>query len=328
MDRRTFAQFALLLGSIRAGNQANLASGAEVRMDAVEHPVDGSPASIELGDSPAAHKFLVANNVKQHVVTAGSGEAVVLIHGWPLTWRSYARLIPLLAAQGYQVFAPDIRGFGDTAAVPPYEYGAAADDIFQLMQAFKVQRAHIVGHDLGAPVAYVLASRYPDLVRTLSILDVPFQGFGLEAFAQKLHLWHFDFLRWPGAAESLVPGRERAFFSFFYRTARKESITDENRELYLRAYERPQALKSTIGWYRDFREAGRYTLMECSRHLIQIPVLAVGGEYAGGSAPAECMRLLAGNVSGVEIAGIGHHIAEEAPRELARLLLEHFKRSS
>jgi pimeloyl-ACP methyl ester carboxylesterase len=173
----------------------------------------------------------------------------------------------------------------------------------------------------------MLAARHPEFVRTLTILDVPFQGFGLEAFAQKLHLWHFDFFQWPGVAESLIPGKEREFFSIFYRTAHRESMSDENKAIYLRAYARPQALLSTIGWYRDYRGAGRRSIAESSRNLIEMPVLAIGGEYAGGSAPAECMRQLARDVHGMEIAGSGHHLAEEAPGELAQLLIEHFGRS-
>jgi pimeloyl-ACP methyl ester carboxylesterase len=104
-----------------------------------------------------------------------------------------------------------------------------------------------------------------------------------------------------------------------------ESMSDENRAIYLRAYARPQALLSTIGWYRDYRLACRRSIAENSRNLIGMPVLAIGGEYAGGSAPAECMRQLARDVHGVEIAGSGHHLAEEAPGELAQLLIEHFR---
>jgi pimeloyl-ACP methyl ester carboxylesterase len=149
----------------------------------------------------------------------------------------------------------------------------------------------------------------------------------LDAFAQKLHLWHFDFFQWSGAAEKMIPGKEREFFSLFYRTGRRGTISDENREIYLRAYSRPEALAATIAWFRDSWPEGRRELTAASENRLEVPVLAVGGEYAGGLAPLESMRQLADRVHGVFIEGIGHQIPEEAPEELTDILLKHFQLS-
>src|SRR5439155_23360788 len=121
----------------------------------------------------------------------------------------------------FRTVAIDIRGFGDTEVKGPYDYSVSAEDISGVMKELKITHAHVVAHDLSVPIAYMLAVHHPDLVKTLTVLDVPIQGFGLDAFAQKLHLCHFEFLQWPGAAEKMIPGKEREFYSLFYRTGRR-----------------------------------------------------------------------------------------------------------
>jgi len=278
-----------------------------------------------VSSDPFQERFVNANGLNEHVVIGGSGETVVLLHGWPLTWRSFSKLLPPLINSGFRAIAPDLRGLGDTEVKGPFNLGSSAEDVYQLGKALGIQRAHLVGHDLGAEVAYLLTARHLEFVKTLTILDVPMRGFGLDEFAHRLHLWHFDFFLWPGAAEAVIPGKEREFFSLFYRTGRRQTISDENRESYLLAYSRPDALRATIGWYRESSVSNQQEVQEASKTRLSIPVLAVGGEYAGGQAPAECMRKLANQVQGTVISGIGHHIPEEAPDELSDLLMEHFR---
>jgi pimeloyl-ACP methyl ester carboxylesterase len=287
---------------------------------------DPAADTFQLEQVSFKRNFVVANGIKQHAVTGGSGEPVILLHGWPQTWRTYSKLMPLLVNKGYRVIAVDLRGLGDTEVKPPYSYRVSADDIAELMKALGVGRAHVVSHDLGVPIAYIFASRHPELVRTLSVLDVPIQGFGLDEFARAAHLWHFEFLQWPSAAEQLIPGKEREFYSLFYRTGRRGTISETNRDIYLRAYSRAGGLAASIGWFRDAWLEGERQIFQASEKRLEMPVLALGGEYAGGLAPLQSMRQLAQDVHGGFMEGVGHHLAEEAPDELAGLLLEHFAR--
>jgi pimeloyl-ACP methyl ester carboxylesterase len=98
---------------------------------------------------------------------AGSGEPVVLLHGWPQTWHEWRRIIPALTAK-YTVVAPDLRGFGDSdKPAGGYEKRTVAEDVCQLVRHLGLGPIHLVGHDLGMMVAY--ASAFPDEVRKLGL---------------------------------------------------------------------------------------------------------------------------------------------------------------
>jgi pimeloyl-ACP methyl ester carboxylesterase len=135
-------------------------------------------------DTLLTHHTAVVNDVRLHYVTAGQGDPVVLLHGWPQTWYEWHRIIPALAAR-YTVIAPDMRGLGDSARpATGYDKRTVADDIFKLVNQLGFQRIFLVGHDWGGPVAYAYACAHPDDVGRLVILDVAIPGAGLEQIPQ------------------------------------------------------------------------------------------------------------------------------------------------
>ena len=105
-----------------------------------------------------AHHRAVANGVWLHFVTAGQGDPVVLLHGWPQTWFEWRHVIPELARR-YFVIAPDVRGMGDSDRPHGgYDAPTLAEDVYQLLRGLGRVPAHVVGHDLGGPIAYALAA--------------------------------------------------------------------------------------------------------------------------------------------------------------------------
>ncbi len=117
------------------------------------------------------HHTVEANGIKQHYVEAGSGEPIVLLHGFPLFWYQWRHVIPILAKQ-YRVIAPDLRGYGSTEKPPTgYDKRTMANDILALMQTLGIERAVIVGHDRGARVATRFAKDHPDAVTKLVVMD-------------------------------------------------------------------------------------------------------------------------------------------------------------
>jgi pimeloyl-ACP methyl ester carboxylesterase len=261
--------------------------------------------------------------VDLHFVEAGGGEAVLLLHGWPLSWYSWRKVIPELARK-YRVIAPDLPGLGDSGAAEDYAKHRIAKILHEFAMSLGLGKLRLVGHDMGAPIAYAYARQFPEDVRQLAILDVPIGGFGLDEFGRRLHLWHFDFFRTEGVAEALVTGREEALIRAFYPRYAPDAITEADIAEYARTYAQPGALERSLAYYRAFAadEAWNH---EASGTKLAMPVLAIGGEFAGAGSPFESMTHLATDVTGRVLAGCGHYLAEEAPAALLRELHRFFE---
>src|SRR3984885_8795944 len=117
------------------------------------------------------------NGIRLRVALAGKGPLVVLVHGWPESWYSWRHQIPALAEAGYRVAAPDVRGYGGSdkpLAIEDYSIKNICADIGGLIAARGEERAAVVGHDWGAAIAYRTASFYPERVRAVAGLAVPY----------------------------------------------------------------------------------------------------------------------------------------------------------
>src|SRR5438067_5435169 len=125
---------------------------------------------------PWTHHDATVNGVRLHYVEAGSGPLVVLLHGFPEFWYSWRHQIPALAQAGFHVVAPDMRGYNlsdKPSGWRSYDGDHLAADVAGLVRHFGADRAHVVGHDWGAAVAYLTAMRHPDVVERVVILNVP-----------------------------------------------------------------------------------------------------------------------------------------------------------
>ena len=117
------------------------------------------------------------NGIELSVLEQGEGETIVLCHGFPELAFSWRRQIPILAAAGYRVLAPDMRGYGDSsapAAVSAYDVLTLCDDLCGLLDSVGERSAIFVGHDWGANVVWQLAAIHPERVRAVAGLSVPF----------------------------------------------------------------------------------------------------------------------------------------------------------
>src|SRR5919199_4589606 len=116
--------------------------------------------------------YATVNGVRLHYVTAGSGDPVVLLPGWPRTWWEFHKIIFGLAAT-HRVIAVDIRGMGESAKPESgYDKKTMAADIAALIRRLGYAKADVVGSDIGSMVAFSLAANHPEVVRTVTLLDV------------------------------------------------------------------------------------------------------------------------------------------------------------
>jgi pimeloyl-ACP methyl ester carboxylesterase len=278
-------------------------------------------------DTAFAHHTTLVNDVRLHYVTAGKGDPVVLLHGWPETWYQWRKIIPPLAER-YTVIAPDMRGLGDSSKpATGYDKRTVADDISKLVQKLGFQRIFLVGHDWGGLVAYAYACAHPEDVRRLVILDVPIPGAGLEELPQMSRrggIWHIAFHNVRDLAEALVEGKERTYLSWFYRTAyNPTALSDADIDEYVRCYSAPGGMRAGFEYYRAFWTDVDHNT-ENAKTKLKMPVLALGGKYSFGKRTLTSMQALAENVRGREVDQCGHWISEEQPAYLSEQLLNFF----
>jgi pimeloyl-ACP methyl ester carboxylesterase len=280
--------------------------------------VSGTPPA------PLEHHAAFVNGVRLHYVRAGSGDPVVLLHGWPQTWYQWRKVIPALAER-YTVVAPDLRGFGESSKPQGgYDKRTVAEDVHQLVRKLGFEKAFLVGHDLGGPTAYAYACAHPAEVRRLVILDVAITIDEATAASYFTRLFHLSFHAVPDIALSLVAGRERTYLTHFYRNCYNPgAFTHEDIDEYVAAFSAPGAMRASMAHYGALWTDLEHN-KENAKTKLGMPVLALGGEIGFGRRVLESCRQIATDVRGGVVPRCAHWIAEENPEELVRELLAFF----
>jgi len=271
------------------------------------------------------HHRAHVNGATLHYAAAGtSGSPVLLVHGFPETWRAFRKLIPLLAA-GHRVFAVDLRGFGDSGTAPDdHDSKAAAADLHRLIAHIGLGPVHLTGQDISGATAFRVAVTHPGDVLSLTAIETGLPGFGWEMLADVARgAWHIGVLAAPGIPEMLLAGREREFlgqYLFPSLTAVPGAVTDADVDEFARAYARPGGWRGAAGLYRSLLREGPEIKALAGSPGLTVPVLAVGA--GGGQFTARTMSQAApAGVSSVQLDGVGHYAAMEAPEELATAVL-------
>lgn len=275
------------------------------------------------------HHTVELNGLHQHYVTAGAGEPVLLLHGFPETWYAWRKIIPALAAH-YFVVAPDLRGCGDTDRPSDgYDKQTVAADVHRLVEHLGLGPVNLVSHDVGMMVGYAYAATYPAQVRRLVLMEAALPGLGLEElydadkYPRMYHLSLFDAPN--GLAEMLITGREEPFVAHFMRQQTYDPTGPDQDALteYARRLAAPGALRGGIEYFRSHKlDAARNR--EHAKTKLPMPVLTVGGTASFGTHLAGQIRPLVENLRSVMIDQCGHYLAEEQPARVVEELLRFF----
>jgi pimeloyl-ACP methyl ester carboxylesterase len=252
---------------------------------------------------------VVLPGITLSVLDAGSGPAVLLLHGFPdraTLWRSQ---IEFLTGAGYRVLAPDLRGFGDSDRpddVEAYRLRHSVADVVALLRERGVERVVVVGHDYGSAVGWALAMR-SDAVTGYVALSVghpnAFRAAGLE---QRALSWYMLWFLHPGLAEAVLRADDWAFF----RRWAHPGVADELVETQIRDLSRPGALAAGLSWYRANVDPTTFV----DEHPLELPpvtcpVLGLIGEddmALGEAQMSGSAAHVAGGFECVTVPGAGH----------------------
>jgi pimeloyl-ACP methyl ester carboxylesterase len=248
-----------------------------------------------------------------YVRVGGKGPAVVLLHGFADTGDMWAPMAAELA-RNHRVVVPDLRGMGlSSHPADGYDKKTEAADIRSVLTQLGIDHATIVGHDIGATVAYAYAARYRDKTDKLVVMDAPVPGIPpWDDIVRMPELWHFSF----GGpdAERLVAGRERIYLDRFWNefAGDPSKIDEATREHYAALYAKPGAMHSALAQFLSIPKDVEDNKAALATKLT-MPVLALGAEKAFGKNVGIIMRNAADNVTEVLIPNSGHWLMDEEP---------------
>ncbi|MFI6263269.1 alpha/beta fold hydrolase [Micromonospora sp. NPDC051006] len=268
------------------------------------------------------------NGITINYVRGGNGPTVVLLHGYPQTWYSWRKVMPALA-QHYTVIAPDMRGAGSSGApADGYDKKTLAGDLHGLLTQLGLDRSiRLVGHDIGAMVAYSYAAQHPESVQRLVFCEavIPDENiFSMPVLTpQGPGHWNFGLFNVDsGFPEGLVKGRELAWVRGYMipQAVNAEAIDEQSLQEYAHYLEDEAHLKASFAYFRmlthDMADNAEYM-----KTRLPMPVLAIGaGGSLGDSIGAQLTRY-AQDVHISVIDDAGHYLFEEQPDELARQVL-------
>ncbi|BEP14863.1 alpha/beta fold hydrolase [Acidothermaceae bacterium B102] len=274
------------------------------------------------------HHTAVLNGIKQHWVQAGSGPAVLLLHGWPQTSYEWRKVMDLLS-DDYTVIAPDIRGQGFTAKpASGYDARTISEDLAALVDHLGLSSVTVIGHDWGAVFGYVYAATHRDTVTSLGIVEMALPGVGMMEGAmvpvpQGNFLWHMGFQSVPDLPELLIAGKERPYLQWFFEHFAYDptAIGPDDLDVYVAAMTQVGSLRAGLAIYQDFFTSAEQ-VAELAKTPLEIPVRAFGGASCLGPLTLMSVQAVAPQAEGGVIERCGHWANEERPEFVADLIRE------
>jgi pimeloyl-ACP methyl ester carboxylesterase len=268
---------------------------------------------------PAGTRRVGVNGITLNVVDHGEGSPLLLLHGFPDSAAVWRHVIPALAAEGFRVVAPDLRGFGDSdrpEGAGAYHVSILLKDAVGLLDALEIPSAQVVGHDWGAAVAWGMASLAPDRVERVAALSVGHPSGYFRSPRQQELSWYMLLFLWEGA-EALLQKDDWAFVRTF--------MAGGDVDRYVRDLSRPGALTAALNYYRANITPASFVEAPPLLPPIRCPALGVwsDGDVACSEASmTSSEQFVEGPWRYERVEGANHWIPLTAADRLTALLLD------
>ncbi|XP_053213338.1 epoxide hydrolase 1-like isoform X2 [Panonychus citri] len=291
-----------------------------------------------LDDPEIQHHSVLIKKKSIHYVTKGNPDdpIIVFIHGFPDFWYSWHHQLIEFGSKGYYTVAIDLPGYGES--YKSLENGRfiitnVADEVAQVIKTIVKsddQKIILVGHDWGAVVSYCIASLHEQLVSKLIILNGPhpvhFRKLIKSNLGQFLKSWYMFFLNSPFWPEFAFQTFDFFMLKVAFRKGDKSFIFNNNQlEPWKYIYSQPSAIKSALGYYRDFVKRSRF--LDHIKLPIHQKMLLIWGDADRALSPQLATQISSyvDNVQLEIIKGAGHFIQLEHPKKISKLISEFIK---
>jgi len=298
--------------------------GCGSNKDQTGKPADTTTVKAAAPPEGFSHKYATVNGIKIHYVTGGTGEPLVLIHGFGQNWYMWNRILPELSKH-FTIIAPDLPGLGESDKPDSgYDKKTLGANIHGLVKQLGYNNVNLAGHDIGLMVAYAYAAQFPNEVKKLALMDALLPGVEPVWSSVKAQAWWFGFFGFKPAG-SIVSGKEREFLTGFWPVVGfvKDPFTKEETEEFIRAYSVPGGTTGAFHWFGAFDQDAKDN-QEFMKTKLKMPLLAMGGEHFGASFLEAHCKLVAENVRASNIKGTGHWIVQENTAQVQKDLLSFF----
>jgi len=283
------------------------------------------------------HHFVETNDIRLHCVTQGEGELVILLHGFLEFWYSWRYQLPSLARH-FKVVVPDLRGYNDSdKPIDGYDLDTLSTDIQGLIQSFGQSNAHVIGHDWGGTIAWRLAQRFPQTIKSLTVLNAPhphrFRQELVSNLDQLRRSWYLVALQMPGLPEWLVHQNLRDVVRNLFQgqSIRKGAFTTQDTELYRAALEKPGSLSAAMNYYRQFLAPQSWLgAWGHTPDLVKVPTLMLWGEedsLLSQRLTEGLEKFVSSSLQIKRIPNCGHWIQQEVPQTVNRELLKFLRQA-
>jgi pimeloyl-ACP methyl ester carboxylesterase len=258
------------------------------------------------------------------VLDEGEGQSVLLLHGFPDSSQLWRHQIPALLGAGFRVVAPDLRGFGEsdkTQEVEAYALRNLLGDVVAVLDELGIERAHVVGHDWGAGLAWVTAGLVPKRVERLVVMSVGHPNANREpSVVEREKAWYMLLFQFEGVAEELLQHDD-------WKLAREWIRGNGDSERYLEDLSRPGALTSALNWYRANVHPRRELGERSPFPAIAAPTMGIwssGDDYLLEEPMLRSAEHVTGGWRYERIEGASHWLQLDEPERVNALLLDFF----
>ncbi|MGZ8761936.1 MAG: alpha/beta fold hydrolase [Acidimicrobiia bacterium] len=251
----------------------------------------------------------------------GEGQPVILLHGFPDSGRVWRNQVPALADAGFRVVVPDERGYGRSdhpEAVDAYAIPYLAGDVIAILDDLGIERAHVVGHDWGAAVAWAVASLVPDRVEHLAALSVGHPtAFAAAGLPQREKSWYMLLFLFAGVAEQWLSADDWANFRDWMAHPDADAVVAE--------LDATGSLTTGLNWYRANIPAESYAAPPLVLPPVAAPTMGVwssGDRHLIEAQMTGSATHVAGTWRYERVDGPGHYLQLEDPETVNALLLD------
>ena len=253
--------------------------------------------------------YIKTNGITLHTVVIGSGEPLILLHGFPDFWFAWKKLIPLIKDR-FQLIIPDMRGYNLSdrpEGVENYRMELLIEDIHGLIKHFNFTSVYLAGHDWGGVLSWCIAEKYPDKIKKLAIINAPH----LKVFQSKLEYNEAQKKASSYISQFLKPNGEKPLIDNNFQRLR--TFLKEDEDKYMAAWSQPGSITCGVNYYRANMDYEDWT------GIIQIPALVIHGMKDGAILPVvlDGLEEYVKNLKIVHATDLGHSAQKEDPKMVA-----------